>query len=443
MRIGVDGYNLAMPNGTGIATYSSQLVTAIRSLGHGTDGIFGVEVPTAPSLRHVAFFDRYRRAPEPTRRVRRWQRPWYHGRNYLRAFAPHPMRAVPIDEQVVTTDDGIAAIPPFDRIFSAARLFDDAIFRFKRTNRFTTVRLTSPPDIMHWTYPLPLRVAGSRNIYTLHDLVPLKLPYTTLDDKEVYGRLIGGCLRHAAQICTVSDASRRDILGAYDLKQSRITNTYQASVLPPAVLLGDADADAHAVEGIFGLSRRSYFLYFGAIEPKKNVGRLIEAYLSLQTATPLVIVGARSWQAEQELRLMPGGGASGAAGTYRGHRGQTIIRLEYLSRDLLAKLIRSARAVVFPSLYEGFGLPVLEAMQLGTPVITSNTSSLPEVAGDAGLLIDPYSVAELQEAMRRIDSDEMLCREMSARGLEKAKLFSRKCYAQRLTELYAAAMAVE
>ena len=429
-----------MPHGTGIATYATQLVSALHGLGHEVDGVFGLDVPADPSLRQAAFFDRYRRPPEPPRRVKRWRRPWHHARNYLRAAGPHPLRAVPLDEGVATTDDGTAAIPPFDRLVTAARLFEDASIAFARTGRFTTVRLPDPPAVMHWTYPLPLRMAGARNVYTLHDLVPLKLPYTTLDDKTLYGRLIAGCLRHADQICTVSESSKRDILDRYGIDAARVTNTYQAVPLSSEVLAGDPAQDAAAVESIFGLERRGYFLFFGAIEPKKNVGRLIEAYLTLRSATPLVIVGARAWQSEAELQLMPDGGANGAAGTFRGPRGQSIFRLDYLSRPLLAKLVRGARAVVFPSLYEGFGLPVLEAMQLGTPVITANTSSLPEVAGDAGLLIDPYDVSALVEALRRLDGDEALGAMMSARGLEQAKLFSRERYRERLTELYRAAM---
>jgi glycosyltransferase involved in cell wall biosynthesis len=439
VRIGVDGFNLAMPHGTGIATYATELVGALHGLGHEVDGVFGLEVPADPTLRQTAFFDCYRRPAEPPRKVPRWRRPWHRARTYLRAFGPHPARAVPLGDGVATAGDGTAAIPPFDRLFSAARLFDDAAFAFARTGRFTTVRLPDPPEVMHWTYPLPISLANARNIYTLHDLVPLKLPYTTLDDKTVYGRLIAGCLRHADQICTVSEASKRDIVDRYAVDPARITNTYQAA--PPAAVGDDPAEDARAVESIFGLERRGYFLFFGAIEPKKNVGRLIEAYLTLRSATPLVIVGARAWQSEAELQLMPGDGASGAAGTFHGPRGQKITRLDYLSRPLLAKLVRGAKAVVFPSLYEGFGLPVLEAMQLGTPVITSTTSSLPEVAGDAGLLVDPYDVDALVAALRRLDGDEALGAAMGARGLAQAALFSRARYQERLTDLYRAAMA--
>ena len=440
MRIGVDGFNLAIPHGTGIATYATELIGTLRASGHEVDGVFGLDVPADASLRHAAFFDRYRRAPEPPRRVKRWRRSWDRARSYLRAFGPHPLRAVPLDSDFPKVTDGTAAIPVFDRLFSAARLFDDAMFAFARTGRFATIRLPDPPEVMHWTYPLPIRMAGSRNVYTLHDLVPLKLPHTTLDDKPLYGRVIAGCLHYAAQICTVSEASRRDIVERFGIDEARVTNTYQiaGSLAVPAG--SSASDDADAIESVFGLERRGYFLYYGAIEPKKNVGRLIEAYLTLRSPTPLVIVGARAWQSEAELQLMPGDGAGGAAGTFRGPRGQTIIRLDYLPRELLAKLVRGARALVFPSLYEGFGLPVLEAMQLGTPVITSNTSSLPELAGEAGLLVDPYDVGALIEAMRRIDADEALRRTMSARGVEQAQLFSRERYEERLTQLYRAAM---
>jgi glycosyltransferase involved in cell wall biosynthesis len=449
VRIGVDGYNLAMAHGTGIATYATELVGALHGLGHEVDGLFGIEVPADASLRQAAFFDCYRRPPEPppasppkrSRGVKRWLRPWNRTRNYLRVFGPHPARVVPLDANVTTTQAGTAAIPPFDRLVTAGRLFEDASVAFARTGRFTTVRLPDPPEVMHWTYPLPIRLAGARNIYTLHDLVPLKLPYTTLDDKKLYGRLIAGCLARADQICTVSQASKRDIVDRYGIDPERVTVTYQAAPLAREVAAGDAEDDARAVDSIFGLERRGYFLFFGAIEPKKNVGRLIEAYLTLRSATPLVIVGARAWQSEAELQLMPGEGAGGAAGTFHGPRGQTIIRLDYLSRALLAKLVRGAKAVVFPSLYEGFGLPVLEAMQLGTPVITSTTSSLPEVAGDAGLLVDPYDVDALVAAMRRLDDDADLGASMSARGLEQARLFSRERYQERLTALYRAAMA--
>jgi glycosyltransferase involved in cell wall biosynthesis len=104
-------------------------------------------------------------------------------------------------------------------------------------------------------------------------------------------------------------------------------------------------------------------------------------------------------------------------------------------------LVRGARAVLFASLYEGFGLPVLEAMQLGTPVLTSTTSSLPEVAGNAALIVDPYSPSAIAEGLRCLESDRALCERLSAAGLRQAEGFSRARYADRLTALYQAVLA--
>ena len=286
---------------------------------------------------------------------------------------------------------------------------------------------------MHWTYPVPVKLAGARNLYTMHDMVPLRLPYTTLDVKKNYHGLVERCAREADHLCTVSEASRDDIVSRFPGAAERLSVTYQASPLPVGTLDAAPEADAQMIEGIFGLRWRGYFLYFGAIEPKKNIGRLIEAYLTTQTRTPLVIVGARAWEADQELKLL--GGELG--GQHLAHR---IVRLDYLPRKLLLKLVRGAKAVTFPSLYEGFGLPVHEAMLMGTPVLTGNTSSLPEVAGDAALLVDPYDVEAIAVGLRRLDGDDALCADLGARGLVHATRFSVASYEERLARMYATIM---
>ena len=113
-----------------------------------------------------------------------------------------------------------------------------------------------------------------------------------------------------------------------------------------------------------------------------------------------------------------------------------VIQLSYAPFSLLVSLIRGARAALFPSLYEGFGLPALEAMDLGTPVICSNTSSLPEVAGDAALMLDPYDTVALANAIRTMDADEDLREEYSRRGREQAARYSPENYRARLAEVY-------
>ncbi|WP_425069225.1 glycosyltransferase [Reyranella sp.] len=111
-------------------------------------------------------------------------------------------------------------------------------------------------------------------------------------------------------------------------------------------------------------------------------------------------------------------------------------RVRYVPRHHLVALIKAARALLFPSLYEGFGLPVLEAMVLGTPVITSSAASLPEIAGDAALIVDPYSSASIRHALMSIDADADLRRELAARGPQQAKKFSATAYDDRLRTLY-------
>jgi glycosyltransferase involved in cell wall biosynthesis len=326
-------------------------------------------------------------------------------------------------------------LPAFDAIWTTHGLFGRAERYFRRTRRLMPLRLPDPPAIMHWTYPLPIRMVGAKNLYTFHDLVPLRLPYATLDRKRAYRRLMAAVAARADAIVTVSEASRGDLLTWLDVPPERIVNTYQA--LPDTIpATGGAE--------VFGLRPQGYFLYFGAVEPKKNVGRLLEAFLASDVSAPLVLVGARAWAAERELRLASGGAGGGAGGLlspYARRLARRVIRLDYLPRRLLMGLVRDARAVLFPSLYEGFGLPVLEAMRLGTPVLTSTTASLPEVAGHAALLVDPYDVSALAAGIVRLDRDDALRADLARRGPLQADLFSPARYQQRLSALYQGVLA--
>lgn len=424
--IGIDGYNLTLPHGTGIATYGNAVAEAVRGLGLGLDGIFGVPVGRDPRIREINFYEAIGRGM-PARKSPSWLRPAIDRWALLKGL---PLYAVE-DRGVVERRGFQERFPSFDRVYSAALLFERADSYFKRTKRFLTIELENPPAIMHWTYPVPVRLAGTRNIYTLHDLVPLKLPFATLDTKRIYHRLIEHCVQHGSHIVTVSESSRDDIIGMFDISADRITNTYQHAPVPATTFANDGED----VTGVFGLKRQEFFLYFGAIEPKKNISRLIEAFLSVETKTPLVIVGARAWQKDEELRLMDAVGRTDGKGARR------IIQLDYLPRRLLMKLAAAAKAVLFPSLYEGFGLPVLEAMQLGTPVVTSNLGSLPEVAGDAALLVDAYDVPALAAAIRRMDSDVALRARLSILGMRQAARFSLDRHRRALHDVYGRVLA--
>jgi glycosyltransferase involved in cell wall biosynthesis len=425
MRVGIDGLNLAIPRGTGIATYARSLSHCIGELGHAVDVVYGLNIAEAadPALKEVQFFDllESERGRKPAKFPSiGWAAQMIQASRGVRAFE------IPLTGRTIPTQLS-DRLPRYDRILNVQDLFGLAGRYFRDFKRFLPIKLDNPPEIMHWTYPVPIKLVGSKNIYTIHDLVPLRLPYTTLDNKAFHFRLLNSCFRYADHIVTVSEKSRRDILDFFPkLAPELVTNTYQA-ISPRADADGlAASKDEQLVSRGFGLQPRGYFLFFGSIEPKKNVGRLLEAYLTSGIEIPLVIVGARAWKSESELALLK----------HRPTNDQHIRQIDYVPADVLATLIRCARAVVFPSLYEGFGLPVLEAMSLGTPVLTSREGSLPEVAGDAAVLVDPYEPQDIAAGLQRLAHSDDFCTELAGRGIARAVQFDMAHYRDRVAALY-------
>lgn len=416
----IDGYNLALEKGTGVATYARNLSYACGSLGYQTDILYGITSSTSkdPFFREVSFFATQPGTAKWTTRLAR------DVHSLTTPFLSPRALSIPVSGKVII-DQFSSQMPHFDHIWNVANLFDRAFTQYYAYRIFNTVTGMDRPDVMHWTYPLPIRLKNTKNIYTIHDLVPLRLPYTTLDNRKYYFSLIKSLLQRADHIVTVSESSKRDIMEIFGYPEEKITNTYQAVSVPQPLRDKSDDAVRQEVEGVFNLPYKSYFLFFGAIEPKKNVGRIIEGYLSSQVKQPLVLVGKPAWKADRELRIL--------SETSHGDR---VRRFEYVSFPFLVSLIRGARAVVFPSLYEGFGLPILEAMLLGTPVLTSNRSSLPEVTGDAALQVDPYNSRVIADAIQTLSQDDALCAELSAKGRVQAELFSPERYRARVAALY-------
>ena len=436
--IAIDGYNLALEQGTGVATYARGLSARLKALGAEVGVLYGHRSSAGKDglLREVTFFD-------PRGDLPGWRRPLDDFMRVIRLR--RGVEAVPVPIGSVQTAARESRLPAFDRIWNVPSLYRAAVLGFGASNRFGKVRLPGQPALMHWTYPVPLVAEGTRNIYTSHDLVPLRLPFTTLDNKKRYLGTVRGIAERADHIVTVSEASKRDIVTLLDVPEEKVTNTYQAVELPdPATLKPEALVRAE-LEGFFGLGWKDYFLFFGAIEPKKNVGRLIEAYLASGSPHPLVICGKQAWNSHQELGLLyeddrrdfvPRGPIEGVQGMTRRLRDRVML-INYVPGRLLTGLIRGARVMCFPSLYEGFGLPVVEALHLGTPVMTSNTSSLPEVAGDAAVLVDPYDTRAMAEAIQALDARDDLRAELASRGPRQAAKFSAANYAARLRALYA------
>ncbi|MDQ4061179.1 MAG: glycosyltransferase family 4 protein, partial [Pseudomonadota bacterium] len=341
-------------------------------------------------------------------------------------------REVRLSGQVIQPTTGPSRLPPGAKVYNVRRLYKYANLRFSLLRRPITVRMNPAPDVVHWTIPLPIRVEGARNVYTIHDLIPLKLPYTTLDRKDVYYGLCKWIADSADLLCTVSDTTRADVLSLLGPDERKVVTTYQAVELGEKTQISDSDVAFYIGER-YKLKHRGYFLFYGAIEPKKNVGRILEAFLGGRFDDDLAIVSSSGWLNKAELemirRLRTDGGAPSA-------KRKNLRHFEYASRHELLTLIRGARAVVFPSLYEGFGLPILEAMLCGTPVLTSNSGATAEIAGDAALLVDPADVTDIRHGMERLASDKVLWSSLRDKGLKRAATFSQAAYRERLKEAY-------
>jgi glycosyltransferase involved in cell wall biosynthesis len=429
MKVIVDGFNLALAQGTGIATYARNLTYNLKDLGHELHVLYGL--PPSPdqsaTMREISFYDdvgsggRFERFVRPVRQTIEMFG------CVTKSLSPYeiPVTGLVINQQFAQR------LPRFDQMWNVPMLFERAHRAFHYFGSISDVGMAPSIDIAHWTYPVPVKVGRAKNIYTLHDLIPLRLPHTTVDRRLPYWNLMKRIAKNADQIVTVSENSKRDIVELLNVPEQKVTNTYQAVEIPDTYLNVPVEQIKQELDGVFQLQYKNYVLFYGAIEPKKNVGRLIEAFLASNSNGQLVIAGASAWKSDQELRLLTELGGNNLL------RKGKIVRIPYLPFSQLVNLIRGASAVVFPSLYEGFGLPILESMLCGTPVITSNLGSMKEVAGDAALLVDPYNTREIKDAIVTILSDSSLQAKKVMLGRKVAAGYSPDRYKERLMRLYA------
>ena len=426
-----EGYNLGLTAGTGIATYARNLNAAARAAGYATDVLLNIPKQLRQSdaiSNEVSFLD----AASPYQAAS-----WLRGAASYLIGSPFGLKAVELAEKQAVVEFAHTAVGGFDNKYASVNFADRAYDHFSRYRRKVKLRLPKPYSLFHATHPIPLTLSGCPNIYTIHDVIPLRLPFATLDNTRYFYEMLRHICKTADHIVTVSEHSRRDIMQLFDVSEDRITNTYQSVELPLQLAETDVGGVAHIISKNFQLEYEGYFLFVGAIEPKKNLSRLIDAYAASGTKKPFVIVGGTGWQNAKDLEKI------------RDERflnycfedemlvpKRQIRHLSYVPFEQLVTLIRGCRGLLFPSLYEGFGLPVLEAMQLGAPVMTSNVASLPEVAGDAAILVNPLDIENMSRAIKMLDDDGDLRQELRRRGKQQALKFSPKIYQGRIRDLY-------
>ena len=281
-------------------------------------------------------------------------------------------------------------------------------------------------DVFHAQFHLP-PFLRSRSVLTVLDLMFERFP--KLFPRRIYAPmklLVPWSCRRADHIITISESSKRDLVEIYRLDPKRITVTYPGPAENCKPL--DAGRAKDRLREAYGIEA-PFILYVGNLEPRKNLSRLLEAFAQLKRKElmvhKLVIVGQKAWLFD------------GIFETIRNHSlAGEVILTGYIPANDLPLFYNAASLMILPSLFEGFGLPVVEAMACGTPVITSLGSALEEIAGDAALLVDPYSVSSIATAMEKVANNPGLQRDLSNAALARAARFSFRSMAEQTRSVY-------
>lgn len=317
---------------------------------------------------------------------------------------------------------------PFPQ-FARKRFFRGGLPRDVREVLWTRLAWGGVPpdiDIYHLPFlatPAP-RPQKSRFVATIYDLAFMHFP-DIAPSPEVFRGQVECTLRQALEsdhILTISKATKRDIIAAFGVAGQKISVIYPGTHIEAPRAHDEAGRAAFAA---LNLPER-FVLCVGTWEPRKNLPLLLRAWAKLRPpGVALALCGAKGWKFQNAEALVD---------ELQLH--DSVLPLGYVPREAMPHLYAKAQFMVFPSLYEGFGLPALEAMTCGCPVLCSNTSSLPEVVGDAALMVSPRDKDELAEAIKRLLSDADLRDDLRRRGLAQARRFSWETAARQTLDVY-------
>jgi glycosyltransferase involved in cell wall biosynthesis len=285
-----------------------------------------------------------------------------------------------------------------------------------------------PVDVLHVQFTAP-PFCPCPVVVSIHDLSFEHLPQTFHRRSRTQLRLtVRHSARRAAKIITLSEHTRRDVIETYSIASEKVS----AIPLAPPAHFGPItdDRELQRVRHTYGIDG-DYVLSVGSIQPRKNLVRLIKAYAALRNRQhenrfpKLVLVGKCAWLYDETLRALDETGVR-----------DSVVLTGYVPDADLPALYSGALCFVYPSYFEGFGLPPLEAMKCGTPVIVGNATSLPEVVGDAGLKVDPFDISAIADGVNRLIKDSELRKELTVKGSRRAEEFDWQDTAQKTLKVY-------
>ena len=286
-------------------------------------------------------------------------------------------------------------------------------------------------DLVHETYHFGPFILPTKykKIVTIHDLTSILFGKTHKTLSVIRHKLgLSLMLKRSDKIIAVSYSTKQDLMNYFKISDNKIKVIYEAAdqIFQPL-----SSEKVQHFKDKYDLNYQ-YILYVGTLEPRKNIPLIIKAFYILNKEGfqhKLVIAGKKGWKYKTIYQLID-----------KLNLQKEVIFIGFIPDNDLPALYNAANLFVYPSLYEGFGLPPLEAMSCGCPVITSNISSLPEVVGDAGIMIDPYSVDELYEAMHKVLINEIVRKDMIKKGLERSQMFSWTKTAEETLKIYKEAL---
>ncbi|MEH2246190.1 glycosyltransferase family 4 protein [Nostoc sp.] len=299
-----------------------------------------------------------------------------------------------------------------DLLFTSTHVSDLLLYYFKTYFE----QCFDYPNILHGTNYSVYPCNNSLKVMNIYDLTFIKYPNYLDSVAKTYTQRVKRCLQWTDLVLTISESSKKDIIDYLEVAPEKVYITPLASRYYSDYLSAEKNIQALEKQVSYDFSK-PYLLFVSTIEPRKNINAIISAFNLLKKKYKiehqLILIGKKGWNYEP---IFVDIGSSPWK--------NQIHHLDYLSDELVALFYSKADVFVYPSHYEGFGLPVLEAMTLGAPVVSANTSSIPEVTGDAAILIDPSDSVQLAEAILKVISDSQIRQELISKGRERAKLFS-------------------